>query len=49
MFKDAKLDELVNIYTKASQTERETVVELLKPLYPTEMKRINMIKQGVNK
>ncbi|MDE6438931.1 MAG: DUF4835 family protein, partial [Muribaculaceae bacterium] len=49
MFKDAKLDELVNIYTKASQTEREKIVELLSPLYPTEMKRINMIKQGVNK
>lgn len=49
MFKDAKLDELVNIYSKASQTERETVVELLSPLYPTEMKRINFIKNGVTK
>lgn len=49
MFKDAKLDELVNIYTKASQTERDKIVELLSPLYPTEMKRINMIKKGVNK
>lgn len=49
MFKDAKLDELVNIYTKASQTEREKVVEILTPLYPTEMKRINMIKAGTNK
>lgn len=49
MFKDAKLDELVNLYTKASQTEREKIVELLTPLYPTEIKRITMIKQGVNK
>jgi len=49
MFKDAKLDELVNIYTKASQTEREKVVELLSPIYPTEMKRINLIKAGTNK
>lgn len=49
MFKDAKLDELVNIYTKASQTERDKVVELLSSLYPTEMKRINMIKKGENK
>lgn len=49
IFKDAKLDELVNIYTKASQTEREKVVEILTPIYPTEMKRINMIKAGTNK
>jgi hypothetical protein len=49
LFKDAKLDELVNIYTGADQTEREKVAELLSPIYPTEMKRINMIKKGVNK
>lgn len=49
LFKDAKLDELVNIYTKASQTERDKVVEILTPIYPTEMKRINMIKAGTNK
>lgn len=49
MFKDAKLDELVNIYTKASQTEREKVVDILSPVYPTEMKRINLIKTGENK
>lgn len=49
MFMDSKLDELVNIYTKASQTERDKVVEILQPLYPTEMKRVNFIKQGVNK
>lgn len=49
MFMDSKLDELVNVYTKASQTERDKVVEILQPLYPTEMKRINYIKQGVNK
>ena len=49
MFKDAKLDELVNIYTKASQSERDKVVEILSPIYPTEMKRINMIKAGTNK
>lgn len=49
MFKDAKLDELVNIYSKASQTERDKVVELLTPIYPTEMKRINLIKTGETK
>lgn len=49
IFRDAKLDELVNVYSKASQTEREKVVELLSPLYPTEMKRINLIKAGTTK
>lgn len=49
IFKDAKLDELVNIYSKASQTEREKAVELLSPIYPTEMKRINFIKAGTTK
>lgn len=49
MFKDAKLDELVNIYTKSTQTERDKVYELLYPLYPTEQKRLDMIKKGVNK
>lgn len=49
LFRDAKLDELVNIYTKASQTERDKVVGILTPIYPTEMKRINMIKAGTNK
>ena len=43
MFKDAKLDELVNIYSKAPQNERQHVVAILTPLYPTEMKRINFI------
>lgn len=49
MFKDAKLDELVNLYTKSSQTERDKVYELLYSLYPTESTRLNMIKKGVNK
>lgn len=49
MFKDAKLDELVNVYTKATQTERDNVYELLYSLYPTEQKRLDMIKKGTNK
>ena len=44
MFKDAKLDELVNIYSKAPQTERDRVYEQLKDIYPTEQERINKIK-----
>ncbi|MDE6321137.1 MAG: DUF4835 family protein, partial [Muribaculaceae bacterium] len=49
LFRDAKLDELVNIYTKGSQTERETVVEILSPIYPTDSDRITKIKNGTNK
>lgn len=46
MFKDAKLDELVNIYSKSSQTERDAVYELLNKIYPTEQQRLNQIKKG---
>ncbi len=49
MTKDAKLDELVNIYSKSQQTERERVYETLYPLYPTETQRLNEIKKGKKK
>lgn len=49
MTRDAKLDELVNVYTKAQQTERERVYETLYPLWPTENKRLNAIKNGAQK
>lgn len=45
MFKDAKLDELVNVYSKSNQSERESVYQLLYPLYPTESERLNKIKE----
>lgn len=44
IFRDAKLDELVNIYSKAPETERVTVYDLLQPIYPTESERLNKIK-----
>ena len=47
--RDAKLDELVNIYSKSQQTERERVYETLYPLWPTESKRLNEIKKGPQK
>lgn len=46
MFKDAKLDELVNIYSKAPTDERNKVYKLLEPLYPTEQSRLEEIKKG---
>lgn len=49
MFRDATLDELVNIYTKGSVTEREKVVDILSPIYPTDTDRITKIKNGTNK
>ena len=45
MFKDAKLDELVNVYSKSNQSERQSVYELLYSLYPTETQRLNQIKE----
>lgn len=49
MFRDSKLDELVNVYTKGSQEERDRVVEVLSSLYPTDQDRIQKIKEGKNK
>lgn len=49
MFKDAKMDELVNVYTKGTQDERKRVYELLYAIYPTETTRLEMIKKGENK
>ena len=49
MFKDAKLGELVNLYTKSPQNEREGAYETLYSIYPVETTRLEMIKRGVNK
>lgn len=49
MFHDAKLDELVNIYSKGSQEERDRVAEILSSLYPTDQDRIRQIKEGQKK
>lgn len=45
LFKDAKLDELVNLYSKAPQEERDKVFQLLQPIYPTENSRLAKIKK----
>ena len=49
MFRDAKLDELVNIYSKGTQTERDQVYDLLIPIYPADRDRIEKIKQPDSK
>lgn len=44
IFRDAKLDELVNIYSKAPEQERVSVAKLLEKIYPTDSERIEKIK-----
>lgn len=45
MFKDSKLDELVNIYSKANLSEKEAVYEMLYQVYPSETNKLEQIKQ----
>lgn len=45
MFKDAKLDELINVYSKANATEKEAVYEMLYQVYPSETNRLEQIKK----
>lgn len=46
IFRDSKLDELVNVYSKAPESEREMVYKLLQPIYPSENERLNKIRKG---
>lgn len=46
IFRDSKLDELVNIYSKAPSTERDEAYEILEPIYPTDRERLDKIKKG---
>ena len=48
MFKDAKLDELINVYSKANTTEKEAVYEMLYQVYPSENTRLEEIKKTQN-
>lgn len=48
MFKDAKLDELISIYSKANMTEKESVYEMLYQIYPSETTRLEQIKKTEN-
>ena len=49
MFKDEKLDELVNVYSKANLTEKASVYETLYPLWPTAQARLDKIKKEEQK
>ena len=45
LFRDTKLDELSNIYSKGPDDERKSVYNMLIEIYPTEAKRIESIKE----
>ncbi len=49
LFKDAKFDELVNIYSQAPEQERKDAYELLQPIFPAEGTRLELIKKGKEK
>lgn len=46
IFRDSKMDELVNVYSKSPQTEREMVYKLLQPIYPADNERLTKIRKG---
>ena len=46
IFKDSKLDELVNVYSKAPAEERTKVSKILEPIYPTDHEKIEQIRKG---
>jgi len=48
MFKNAKLDELIDVYSKANMTEKEAVYEMLYQVYPSEINRLEEIKKTKN-
>lgn len=48
MFKDSKLDELVNVYSKANTSEKESVYEMMYQVYPSENTRLEQIKKTSN-
>lgn len=44
IFRDSKLDELVNVYSKAPDEERMDVYNILSAIYPTDTERLDKIK-----
>ena len=45
MFKEAKFDEIINIYSKASSTEKNDMYNLLIDIYPSENRMLMKIKE----
>lgn len=47
LFIDAKIDELINVYSKAPQSEKNETFTFLRDLFPTYTNRLNEIKKVV--
>lgn len=45
LFRDSKLDELVNVYSKAPDSEREEVAKMLEMVFPADHDRIEKIRK----
>ena len=45
IFSDSKLDEVINIYSKAPQQEKEDIYKILIGIYPTENSRLKAIRE----
>lgn len=45
MFKEAKFDEIINIYSKASATEKSDMYDMLIDIYPSEDQMLRKIKE----
>lgn len=45
LFRDAKLDELINLYSRAPQSERERAYEILLAAFPTDYDRLEKIRK----
>ena len=45
IFSDSKLDEVINIYSKAPQREKEDIYKILIGIYPTENSRLKAIRE----
>lgn len=43
LFRDAKLDELVNVYSRAPQQECDEVYEILSPIFPSDSEQLDKI------
>lgn len=49
VFMDTKLDELINIYSKSNQTEKDAVYKLLTDIYPAYSQRLEGIRKPAAK
>jgi len=45
VFRDSKIDELVNIYSKAPEWERQEIYDILSLIYPTDAERLEKIRR----